>query len=296
MNKFRIFPGTLAVILATIADTPDALAGDINGPAMAGLVLNNTIPDGDLYGLGLFAGRSMDVLNTNATDTTTGFTETLSGTYAGQALSVTYTGNSLAFPGGAVTWTSSGSYGVQGWTGNGSATFTFPTTSTFQVAYSSIVTIGSNTVQYNSVISGADNGTWLYYTGTTGTLTLNSMPIPEPEFTEYILKAPSGGKLVIDDIDDDGEIIIWSQYEIKSVYPSPPSPPITIVAAGTIQFVPEPSSMVLAGFGVLSLIVGYACRRPGKTRTLKPEPYLDRAQITREGTRPSRVCRSVVGH
>jgi hypothetical protein len=282
MKKFRILSGILAVVLATIAGTPDAWAGDINGPAMAGLVLNNTIPDGDLYGLSLIAGRSMDVLNTNATDTTTGFTETLSGTYAGQALSVTYTGNSLAFPGGAVTWTSSGNYGVQGWNGSGSATFTFPTPSTFQVAYSSNVTIGANNVQYNSIISGADNGTWLYYTGTTGKLTLNSVSIPEPEFTEYILKAPSGGKIVIDDIDDDGEIIILSEYEIKSVYPSPPSPPITIVAAGTIQFVPEPSSLVLAGFGVFGLIVGHACRRPVKTGGLKPKPCLDRAQITRE--------------
>ena len=273
MKKFRILPWILAVVLVTGASTPGARAGDINGPAMAGLVLNNTIPDGDFYALTLLAGSSpMDVLNTNSTDTSTGFTQTLAGTYAGQALNVTYTGNSTAFPAGAITWTSTGSYGAQAWTSSGDATFTFPTSSTFQIAYSSSLTLGPNTVLENSTISGADNGTSLDYTGTTGTLTVNNIPIPTGQFTQVTFLDLGVGSIILDDYEVNGELIICSISEVTNVSPDPPSPPGIIGSTGRIQESPEPSSLFLAGVGFLSLIVGCAARRPRKAGDPKPRP------------------------
>jgi hypothetical protein len=263
MKKFRIFSGILALVLAAIAGTPAARAGDINGPAMAGLVLNDTIPDSDLYALSLFVGTSMDKLHTKEIDTTTSFSQTLSGTYAGLGLSVTYTGDPTAFPGGPVTWTSSGTYGAQAWNSSGSATFTFPTASTFQVAYSSSLTVGSNTLLDNTTISGADNGTYLYYTGTTGTLTLNhNAPVPAPMKTSDTALKPYVGIDDYDDIEVDGKRIITSIdciYEIK-LSPNPPYPPILIKSAGHISFVPEPSTLVLASFGILAMLLTWQCR------------------------------------
>ena len=209
MKTYRNFSGILAALLALVASMQHASAGDINGPAMAGLVLNNTIPDGDLYALSLFAGRSGNVLSTSATDTTAGFTETLSGNYAGQALSVAYTGNTTAFPAGAVTWSSTGTYGAQAWAGSGSATFTFPTASTFQVAYTESLTIGANSVAINATLYGADNGTRLYYTGVSGTLTVNANPpIPAPMYTEGVLLVPIIGSIGYDDYEVDGQVTI----------------------------------------------------------------------------------------
>jgi hypothetical protein len=270
MKKFSI----LCVVLATVARAPGARAGDINGAAMADLILNSTIPDGDLYTLGLYAGKSTDVLITNETDTTAGFTSSMAGTYAGQSLSVSYIGNSTAFTtatGGPITWTSSGSYGALDWTGSGSANFTFPSASTFQIAYSSTMslTLGTNTLftaAYDSTISGANNSTALFYTHTKGTLTVDGSPVDEPCFTSYTISVTAPSKIEIDDIEYDGETIILSQKKINSVSPSYPAPPVSITAAGSISFVPEPSSLVLAGIGALSLIVGHACRRLAKAK------------------------------
>jgi hypothetical protein len=270
MKKFSL----LSVVLATVASAPGARAGDINGAAMANLILNSTIPDGDLYTLGLYAGKSTDVLSTNETDTTAGFTSTMAGTYAGQTLSISYTGNSTGFTtatGGPITWTSSGSYGALDWTGSGSANFTFPSASTFQIAYTSTMslTLGTNTLftaAYDSTIHGANNNTALYFTYATGTLTVNGSLVDLPCPTSYTISVAVPGKIEIDDIEYEGETIILSQNKINNVSPSYPAPPVFITAAGSISFVPEPSSLVLAGIGALSLIVGHAYRRPAKAK------------------------------
>jgi PEP-CTERM motif len=274
MRTLRNTTWILTVILGSFAAAPVVRADIINGPAMAGLVLNNTIPDGDLYALSLFAGTSTDVLKTRATDTydptvpSGGFTETMSGTYAGQALSVTYTGNTTAFPGGAATWTSTGTYGALNWMGSGSALFTFPTASTVQIAYTSTLSLlnGVNpvfTVSNSSTISGTDISNWLWYTGTTGTLTVNGIPMAAPAFTQGTFLSPIVGELGYDDYEVKGRITITSLYEICDEEDTglPYNTPTLIKSAGTINLVPEPSSLVLAGIGTLGVLVGYTSRR-----------------------------------
>jgi len=258
MRKIRNPLCGLAAFLAVVASTAGVRA-DFNA-TVAGLVLNNTIPDVDFNTVIMFNGLSTtDVLTTASTDTTTGFTQTLMGTYAGKALSVTYTGDSSAFPGGPITWTSTGSYGADTWTGSGSAQFTFPTSSTFQVAYSSSLTIGSNTVLTNTTISGSDDGTFLSYSGTTGTQTVNGAEMPVPYFdTLLVPKNPKKGDKDFDDIDlNNGKVRIVSDTTIEDVKPGPPTPPTMIADSGTLRAVPEPSSLALAGLGLLGLI-GYA--------------------------------------
>ena len=71
--------------------------------------------------LSLFSGpKPGQTLNYNASLTTTSWSGTLMGTYLGTGLSLTYLGDLSNYPSGPVTWTSSGSYGNQSWSGSGS--------------------------------------------------------------------------------------------------------------------------------------------------------------------------------
>ncbi len=262
MNKFRILFAMPIPALAVLAGYTDARAGDIGNAALAGLVLNNTIPDNDFYALNQFEGTSMtDVLSTNSTNTTTGFTQTMTGSFLGQTLSVTYSGDSSAFPGGAITWTSTGSYGSQAWNSFGEATFTFPTSTSFQVAYDSTLAIGTNTMVTNVTISGADNGSTLFYTGTSGTLTENGVSMPAPLYGMVVPLNPKRFEPDEDYIVVDGRIYICSDTEIEDIIEDPE---LEIDDEGEIYNCPEPSSLVLAGLGVLGVLAGCAFRRQGK--------------------------------
>jgi hypothetical protein len=276
--------------LSLVARGPEVRAGEIFNATIAGAILNNTIPDNDFYVLTLFAGVSTeDVLSSMSTDTTTGFSQTLSGAYAGPALSVAYTGDSTAFPAGSITWASTGSYGAQAWAGSGSATFTFPTPTTFQVAYSSSLAIGSNTVSMSTTISGADDGISLIYTDTTGTITINggiAAPIIIRNSTGMPVH-PIPGDLELDDIEVNGKRYIKSTFPILDVNPNPPAPPEMIVASGTLGVVPEPPSSVLAGFGVAGVLVGCARRgRSGERKRVVADPAVSGWRAFRATDRP----------
>lgn len=266
MKKSRIILGILAVVLAAMAGAPVARAGSINGPAMAGLLISNTAPVLDYYGLTLFEGESMtDVLNTGSIATLTGFSQILSGTYLGQALSVAYVGNSTAFPGGAITWNSVGAYGNQAWSSSGSATFTFPAASTFQIAYSSSLTIGSDTMSTDLTISGAASDHSLFYTGTTGTITVDRKPVPAPKATILEPEWPEPGDPDEHDLETNGGMLVWgTTVVIDADYSSSPREPTLIEDKGIIgETCPEPSSLLLAAFGVLGLFIALA---PGRRR------------------------------
>lgn len=220
---------------------------------MAGFVMNNTFPDTDFDLLTQFVGTFGTPINYSSAITTTGFTTTLFGVYAGQSLNVTYTGSLAAFPG--VTWTSSGTYGANTWTGSGSATFSFPTGTTFQINYLSTLSIGSNTGQDSLVITGTD-GTSITDTGTSGTVTVNGVAAAaDPMYNSLLIPVnPMPGAPDFDDIVRNGKLYIVSNTVIDNVSPGSPAPPSQIVDAGTIQVVPEPASLSLFGAGVLGLL------------------------------------------
>jgi hypothetical protein len=149
--------------------------------------------------------------------------------------------------------------------------FTFPTASTFQVAYNSALSVGAHVAANNSIISGADDGTLLSYTGTTGTLTITNPPMPPnpqpaPMNTAQILLGLSPGSIGFDDYEVNGHTTITTVWVAQRVvYDTfPPFAANRIVWVGTLRVVPEPSSLILAGLGLLSVFVFDASRRAVK--------------------------------
>ena len=258
MKKSLVAVMTLVLSAIGGLNVADAAPFDARG---AGLTLANTIPDLDLALLtdfvGIFPGS---VLSYGATITSTGFTAFLSGTYGGRSLNVTYTGNLSAFPLGAVTWTGTGLYGTDTWSSNGSVTFSFPTTTTFTESYTSALMVGANTGSYNLVIGGLDEPD-VTYTDAVGTAVANGVPLPRyPTIKDP--NNPQPQELTSDDVCygmlKDGKCIgtevIESADVVTSVSPA-------LVDVGSIQVVPDASSLILLTAGLIGLRVA-AWRSP----------------------------------
>lgn len=249
--------GLCVVCLAAILGTGRTASADLMIDALeAGLLLSNTIPDVDLDSITRINGYTGNqTLSMSGTVTTGGFTETLSGTYQGTALSINYVGITS---GNTITWTTTGSL-----TGSGSATFSFPTSSTFAIGYSSSWTSSSNTASDSLTISGGFGDptlSTLTYTGTTGTITINGAPVPAPETYNSILCPYTGkvsrGQGPYTDIDGpDGKPTIIDDVQMTSAPVGGP-----FVFTGYISTVPEPSSLIIVALGSIGLFGYGRCR------------------------------------
>jgi hypothetical protein len=138
----------------------------------AAVIAQSTFMDSDLFLLGDFVGfQAGQSFTYDGSGSATGWTATLTGAYVGTPLSVTYSGDSSAFPGGAITWSSVGSFGAKGWSSSGSALVT-STDTTFQVRFADTLTVGAQGGAIAATIDGViDPDSTLRYTLTTGTLT-----------------------------------------------------------------------------------------------------------------------------
>lgn len=145
----------LAVLIAiSLVSTPMARAAAIFDPTAAGLILTNTIPDLDLFLLSQFVGvLPGQTLSYGATVSSTGFSESMTGTYGASNLAVAYTGtvDQAAISGTIVALHSTGTYGSSSETGGYNQSFQYSdnTGTTFQLGMNGFFTVGANTAGVN---------------------------------------------------------------------------------------------------------------------------------------------------
>jgi hypothetical protein len=263
MRRVRLGLVGFAAILVPLGTGVNVHAGQAIGVLEAGLLLANTIPDIDFDNLTRIYGFTSGVtLAFSGEVTTTGFLESLGGTYQGQAVTISYVGNSTAYATKSmITWSASGSYGSADWSSSGAATFSLPTATTFNIQYTSSLSVGSNTAGDDLSITGDNsNATSLTYTGTTGTITINGASTKAPAKYNSIMipRTPKLGDSLTSDIQDSkGNTRIVDRDIITKVV-QPPKGEYDFTSQ--ISSVPEPSSLVLQALGTLS-VFGYCwCR------------------------------------
>jgi PEP-CTERM motif-containing protein len=271
----RLFPPAVACMLVLVAPgmIPAARAGLLS-PSEAAVLIQSTASDTDAMLLSLFYGfQAGQPLNYSSSLTTTAWSGTLSGTYIGTGLSLTYLGDLSNYPSGPVTWTSSGSYGSQSWSGSGSATIADTSSTTFQVGFVYAMTVGSNSASISYQIPGTvtSNGTIMYgdpgngAVGT-GSLTLNGvlgqnelsysyLEIPDPHVWSRITRSDRPGVHWVNSLDIDAVTGAASGIII-----------------GPLKDTPEPSSLLLMGFGLLGLV--RAIGRRERAMSQRPETDL----------------------
>jgi PEP-CTERM motif len=263
--------GLSVLCLAAILGTVRTASADIVIDALeAGLLATSTIPDVDLDSITrIFGFTPGETLLMSGTITTTGFTESVTGMYQGKLLDITYTGDSTGFP-NTVSWTMSGSYGGVNFTNasSNSATFSFPTSSTFNIQYLSSWTLSPHTASDNLSITGAPvagNPDLLTYIGTTGTITIDGFAVaPPPKYNS--IQCPATGKVIkgngpFTDIDGpDGKPTIIDEVRMTAVTPG-----VSFTFSGTISTVPEPTSLTLLAIGSIGLFgYGRYCVKTGQ--------------------------------
>jgi hypothetical protein len=225
----------------------------------AAVIAQSTFMDSDLFLLGDFVGfQAGQSFTYDGSGSATGWTATLTGAYVGTPLSVTYSGDSSAFPGGAITWSSGGSFGAKGWSSSGSALVT-STDTNFQVRFADTLTVGAQGGAIAATIDGViDPDSTQRYTLTAGVLSTptfsGALPgnnysfrrgprIDDTSFHEIETNFLFGGRGVWDDM----SVLQFvenppGEYLLRNVIVSTPGP---IAGAGL-------PGLILAGTGLLT--------------------------------------------
>jgi hypothetical protein len=116
-------------------------------------------------------------LTYTSSNTLSGFTGTLSGTYLNQPVNISYSGDFTSYDStGAIRWTSSGNFGSDTWSGGGTATFTSGTKG-FNVNFNSSESSGSNSSSTLTDVT-ASGLPDIVFTGTTGQIIVNGRVVP----------------------------------------------------------------------------------------------------------------------
>ena len=222
----------------------------------AALTLQGAISDGDFFLLTQFFGfQAGDTLHYRSiTDANTSmWSATLSGTYSGMNLNVTYQGDFSAFPSGRITWTTDGSYGPNAWGGSGSALILDRST-TFQTDYRSSLTVGGNSGSFNERIEASKNP--IEFLDDFGSVVINGTPFPLGSTGIF-------RRTQVDEIDrivTDFEIIDGLEFLTDEYKKTTISTGVVMLDGPLSTAVPEPSARVPFGTGLLGLL-GYAWLR-----------------------------------
>jgi hypothetical protein len=177
-------------------------------------------------------------------------------------------------------WTSTGSYGAQSWNGSGTAIISDTSSTTYQVTIADSLSLGNNTGFFNYTIPGTvlPDGTIMYGDPAneevgTGTGTINAMAATVRCYSykdqnktiksDYIsAETEKGCAAAAKDFGNP-----W----IKVVNNN------TVSLSGTIDTVPEPSSLALLLFGLLSFIpiLRFRCTRKTDFKRACPSSIFD---------------------
>jgi hypothetical protein len=238
----------LAVLTFALAGAAPARA-DIVAAAASDLI-QSTAVDVDFMMLTQFVGyQPGQTLSYNSSATTNGWAGTLSGDYAGTALSLSYIGNLSAYP-PDVTWSNTGTYGAAAWSDTGSATITYPTATTFQVALTESLMEGSNTASLSYTIPGTVLGSGAIVFGSaagdeagTGSGVINGAALAGICFSYANAGTAINANAVIGTACGGQAVVNTSVIGAGNA------------VSGTISTTPEPSYVIVFGFGISALLL-----------------------------------------
>ena len=241
------------LFLATLSSA--GARGDLITPTEANIIVQSTLADGDFallnafYGLGL--GQSVAYHSTIDFGASS-WSGTLTGTFQGLAVDVAYTGSFAAYPGGPFTWNSSGTYGINAWTGSGSVAFA-NAPGGLNVTYHTALGVGSNsgTIDITTLALVSSDSIDLLDSNSSGQAVVNGVHIPGLKSLHLVRKFPPKwvSDIKIDDVtlNNDGSFLGDTDDITQEV-----------------TAVPEPSSLTLMGIaGTIGL---GAFRRQRKAR------------------------------
>lgn len=266
-----------ALAILGLCGSKPARADVILDPLTTSVTLQAMISDADIFLLTQFVGfQAGQTLSYNSTSDSFGWsslppvgTPTLFGTYEGQSLNVTYDGSLSALPAGAVTWTSAGSYGLNLWSGGGSAVITDTSPVSFTIHFLDNVTLGSDSGSYDVTIPGIFdvpvNPSEIDFLASseTGTVMVNKKPTSFPPLGltfKYRSSVQTDFNIGDFEIIKDNHGCTPRPGGVSSCGPGFAPSVTSVTLSGTISTVPEPSTLPIVGSGAIALVY-YACRR-----------------------------------
>ncbi|MGA2440011.1 MAG: PEP-CTERM sorting domain-containing protein [Tepidisphaeraceae bacterium] len=255
LNNSAVTVTTLAMlILGIVGVTQNVSAQQLSAGDLSAMT-QSTASDTDAVFLWLLAGApavSPQNLSYNSTASATDWSGTLSGNYLGQALNLSYLGTTSE---GTVSWSwnATGIFGSGNVAGNGTATISYPTSGTLDLIFSDALEYGGHTYALNYNIPGSilSDGTIMF--GSLGDEEVGSGTID----LDGLLQADKPHKYSYLDADDtvasdDNGVALITGGANNKVYKYTDDGGLTGTIAAPV--IPEPSTFVLVGIGVVSLL------------------------------------------
>jgi hypothetical protein len=242
-----------AIAFVALGTTPKAHAGLLTAYDASTLV-QSTASDADAMLLGKIYGFQYNqTLTYSSTADPTSWSGTLAGTYLGSSLNLSYAGDLTNYAStGAVTWTSTGAFGGQAWSGTGSAAIADTSSTTFQVSILYSLTAGSNTASIDYVIPGTVGATGTVMFGSpgneeagTGTVTINGRE--QHNLVEWSYIHTKTGRAIRSDIVILGHVFWFNNLDDQPIGGRSGG------LFGSIESVPEPPAHALLAIGLLAV-------------------------------------------
>jgi hypothetical protein len=248
MRKLILSAFVCILVLAAPGVTPTARAGLLT-PLEASALVQSTATETDAMLLSLFYGyHVIQPLSYDSMMFQNNWSGNFHGSYIGENLNLTYQVDLSNYPSGAVTWTNSGSYGIQSWSSSGSATIIDTSSNTFQVLLNYSMRVGSNSASIDNLIPGTvtSSGTIIYGSPVngefgSGTLIENGTTYSNKLlYYDIIFSSSFASSISFLGVEWDGAGSVSPNGGIRILMESGP--------------LPEPTSFLLMGFGLLSLV------------------------------------------